>query len=477
MSGAEPKCLWTAAEFVAAIGGSLDGALARAITGVSMDSRTLAPGEAFFAITGERLDGHRFVAAALARGAAVAVVADGFDRQDATGAILRVDEPLAAMRRLAGAARARSTARIIAVTGSVGKTGTKQGLALALAASGETHASPASFNNHWGVPFALANLPLKARFGVFEIGMNHAGEIRPLSRLVRPHIALVTAVAPVHIGHLGSIEAIADAKAEIFDGLAGGGLAVLNRDNDQFARLAAAAVGAGARVVSFGEHEEAEARLVSHVHEAGGSLVEADILGARVAYRLAAPGRHVVQNSLAVLAVTSLAGADLARGARALSQWLPARGRGERTVLCGGGGRMVLIDESYNANPASMGAAIAGLGAARPEGEGRRIAVLGDMLELGELAGRAHLELREPIVNRGIDLVFACGPLMRGLFDALPAGLRGGYAESCEELEGTVLAALRPGDVIMIKGSFAIGMGRLVEALKRPGQARAMGKE
>ena len=277
---------------------------------------------------------------------------------------------------------------MIGVTGSVGKTGTKEALRLALARSGETHASVASYNNHWGVPLSLARCPASARYAVFEMGMNHAGEIEPLTRLVRPHVAIVTTVEPVHLEFFGSVEAIADAKAEIFRGLEPGGAAVINRDNPQFARLAARAKSAGVeRIVSFGEHAKADARLIKCALHPDCSTVQARILGTDVTYKLGAPGRHVVLNSLAVLAAASLAGADLALAALALADLKPpSGGRGARITLDLPGGTALLIDESYNANPASMRAALALLGQAPMGPRGRRIAVLGDMLELGRAA-------------------------------------------------------------------------------------------
>ena len=301
-----------------------------------------------------------------------------------------------ALRDLGRAARTRSPAKVIAVTGSVGKTGTKEALLLALSADGETHASVASYNNHWGVPLSLARWPAGAKYAVFEIGMNHAGEITPLTKLVRPHVAIVTGIEPVHLEFFGSLEKIADAKAEIFSGVEAGGAAVLNSDNAQFARLAAAAKAAGIqRVVSFGESGSAEARLLRVSPQADSSTVEASILGQPVTYKLGTPGHHLVLNSLAVLAAVSLAGADLALAALALNNLKPASGRGARSYLIVPGGNTLLIDESYNANPASMRAAIALLGQAPVGKRGRRIAVLGDMLELGPSGAELHRELAQ----------------------------------------------------------------------------------
>jgi UDP-N-acetylmuramoyl-tripeptide--D-alanyl-D-alanine ligase len=461
--------LWTVEAMAQAMGAERAGALPDAITGLSIDSRSISPSEAFFAITGESRDGHEFVPAALKVGAALAVVAAGRHAALPPDArLLVVPDVLEGLRDLARAARTRTEAKVIGVTGSVGKTGTKEALRLALSRSGETHASVASYNNHWGVPLSLARCPASARYAVFEMGMNHAGEIEPLTRLVRPHVAIVTTVAPVHLEFFGSVEAIADAKAEIFAGVEPGGAAVINRDNPQFARLQSAAKAAGvARVVSFGEHAEADARLLKCALQADSSTVQARILGTDVTYKLGAPGRHVVLNSLAVLAAVSLAGADLALAALALAEIKPPTGRGARSTLDLPGGTALLIDESYNANPASMGAAFALLGQAEIGPRGRRIAVLGDMLELGARGADLHRELREPVQVSGVDLVFCCGPLMRALWEALPSERRGGYADNSAALESQLLAAIRPGDAVMVKGSLGSRMGLLVKAMER----------
>jgi UDP-N-acetylmuramoyl-tripeptide--D-alanyl-D-alanine ligase len=337
-----------------------------------------------------------------------------------------------------------------------------------LSPDGETHASVASYNNHWGVPLSLARCSQSARFAVFEIGMSHSGEIEPLTRLVRPHVAIITAIEPVHLEFFPSIEAIADAKSEIFFGLEPGGVAVLNRDNPHFARLRRNAKAAGVeRIVGFGSHPKAEARLLDYSLRADCSTVHADILGSEVTYRIGAPGEHLVINSLAVLSAVVLAGADLALGALALSQFKPATGRGARVTLSLPGGSAVLIDESYNANPASMRAALALLGKAEPGPRGRRIAVLGDMLELGDKGRALHRDLTAAVLGNSVDLVFCAGPLMNELWQALPSERRGGYAEAATALESPVLAAVQPGDVLMIKGSLGSRMGPLVKALER----------
>ena len=461
--------LWTIDDMAAAMRAEKSGALPADVSGLSIDSRSLAKGEAFFAIKGDNRDGHDFVEAALKSGAGLAIVArDQRGRFAADAPLLIVTDVLEALRDLARAARARSHAKVIAVTGSVGKTSTKEALRLALGADGETHASAASYNNHWGVPLSLAQCPASVKYAVFEIGMSHAGEITPLTKLVRPHVAIVTAIAPVHLEYFGSLKKIADAKAEIFAGLEPGGAAVLNRDNRQYTQLARAAEAAGVkRIVSFGANAKADARLVRHSLHAECSTVQARILGEPVTYKLGAPGRHLVLNSLAVLAAAALVGADSALAALALNNLKPAAGRGVRATLRLPGGSALLIDESYNANPASMAAAIALLGHAPVGGHGRRIAVLGDMLELGAQGPALHRALAEPIEAAGVDLVFCSGPLMHVLWEALPSGRRGGYAETAVGLEPAVLAAIRAGDAVMVKGSLGSKMGPIVKALER----------
>jgi UDP-N-acetylmuramoyl-tripeptide--D-alanyl-D-alanine ligase len=460
--------LWTVQAMAAAMGAVPAGPLPLSVPGISIDTRTVATGEAFFAIKGDNRDGHEFVEAALAAGAGLAVVAaDRRDRFPDAAPLLVVADVLDGLRDLARAARARTRAKIVAVTGSVGKTSTKEALRLALGADGETHASAASYNNHWGVPLSLARCPETARYAVFEIGMNHAGEIEPLTRLVRPQVAIVTTVEPVHLEFVRSVEAIADAKAEIFLGLEPGGAAVINRDNPQFARLERAAQDVGvARILSFGEHARADARLIRCALQSEGSTVEARILGTEVTYKLGAPGRHLVLNSLAVLAASALAGADLALAALALAKLQPASGRGARISLEMPGGTALLIDESYNANPASMRAALALLGHSQVGPRGRRIAILGEMLELGPRGRDLHRELAEAVLANEVDLVFCCGPLMRALWEALPSGRQGSYAEAATALEPQVLAAIQPGDAVMVKGSLGSRMAPIVKALQ-----------
>jgi UDP-N-acetylmuramoyl-tripeptide--D-alanyl-D-alanine ligase len=467
--------LWTSGAMATAMRAETRGGLPEAITGISIDSRTIKRGEAYFAIRGALHDGHDFVGAALQAGAALAVVEKAQCEKFANDApLLVVDDVLAGLADLARAARARLEGQVIAVTGSVGKTSTKEALLHVLSAQGETHASVASFNNHWGVPLSLARCPQSARFAVFEIGMNHAGEIAPLVKMVRPHVAIITTVEPVHLEFFSGLEAIADAKAEIFEGVVAGGAVVLNRDNSQFERLVHRAKELGiSRILSFGGDKNADARLIDLSLHATCSAVHADILGNEVTYKLGVPGRHIAMNSLAVLAASSLAGADLALASLSLSQIVPASGRGVRRALEVPGGEATLIDESYNANPASMAAALSVLGQAKIGARGRRIAVLGDMLELGATGAELHAGLNAAINANHIDLVYCCGPLMRHLWDALSTGKRGGYADSAANLEAQIVAAIGPGDAIMIKGSFGSKMKTIVNALEKrfPGNA------
>lgn len=460
------RILHTLDEIVAATGGTVRGT-PRPATGISIDTRTLHRGDAFFAITGDNSDGHAYVDKALAAGASVAVVArDRADAFPSEAPLLVVDDVLGALTALGIAARARSDAKIVAVTGSVGKTTTKEALRLALSADGETHASAASYNNHWGVPLSLARLPREARFGVFEIGMNHPGEITPLVKLVRPHVAVITTVEPVHIAYFSGIDEIADAKAEIFDGLEPGGTAVLNADNPLIARLTAAAEAKGvARIVTFGAAEGAGVRLKDLTLKPDCSVAVADVLGTPVTFKVAMPGRHIVQNMLAVLAAAKLVGADLALAALALSRMQPPPGRGVPVALTVKGGTATLLDESYNANPASMRAAIDVLGRTPVGPRGRRIAVLGDMLELGEDGEAHHAGLAAPLAEARIDQVFCSGPLMHALWQALPPERRGGYAAHASHLEPMVAAAIRAGDTLMVKGSNGSRMGPLVKGL------------
>lgn len=470
------EALWTWEELVRATGGVADGTPAVPIVGFSIDTRAIVPGEAFVALTDKR-DGHEFVAAAFERGASAAVVRSDYARAPADGALLRVADPLKGLEAIAHAARARCDARIVAVTGSVGKTGTKEALRACLSRLGQTHAAENSYNNHWGVPLTLARMPATSRYGVFEIGMNHAGEITPLAKLVRPHVAIITTVEPVHLQFFESVEAIAEAKSEILSGIEPGGTAVLNRDNAFFALLDERARALGIRVVSFGQSEAADVRPEVLTLGANGSDVIARAGKRRVAYRLGAPGAHIAQNSLAVIAALIALDADVEGGVSALASLTAAKGRGARIEVKCADGAILLVDESYNANPASMRSALAAMATVSREQYPRRIAVLGDMLELGEQAGRLHEELKEAVDVAEADLVFACGPHMQRLFQVLPVAQQGGWASTSDGIEAALVAAVRGGDVVMIKGSLGSRMAPLVDALMRSGEKDCVGAD
>jgi UDP-N-acetylmuramoyl-tripeptide--D-alanyl-D-alanine ligase len=458
--------LWTGARLIEAMGARSQGPVPAAVTGASIDTRTLEPGDAFFAIKGER-DGHDFVAAALDKGAALAVVDEAHAGAFPANAPLAVvPDVLRAMEQAGMARRAELSARVVAVTGSVGKTGTKEALRLVLSRQGKTHAPVASYNNHWGVPLTLTRTPRDVRYGVYEIGMNAPGEILPLAKMVQPDVAVITTIQPVHLAAFESLEGIAREKAGIFGGLKAGGTAIINADIPQTGLLRELALAGGAgRVISFGESEQADVRLLGCALKPDVSTANASVLGRAVTYKLGSPGKHIVLNSLAVLAAVEALGADLALAALALADLTPPSGRGARQVLHAPAGPFTLIDESYNGNPASMRAAIENLGRMPVSGRGRRIAVLGDMLELGETAPELHKGLADAVTGNGIDLVFACGPLMRSLYDALPSHRRGAYAAQASSLEPHVLDAVRAGDVVTVKGSLGTRMGPIVKAM------------
>ena len=457
--------LWTAAEAAAAIGGS--NMTDWVASGVSIDSRGLNPGDIFVALRGPNRDGHDFVQAALERGAAAAIVDRDVPALPKGPPLLRVPDTLVALEALATAARARSRARIVAVTGSVGKTGTKEALRLALATAGGTYASAGGLNNHWGVPLSLARMPPDVSYGVFELGMNHPGEIAALTRLVRPHVAVITTVEPAHLGFFPSVAAIADAKAEIFLGLEPGGVAILNQDNPYYPRLASAAKRAGAaEVVGFGAHPNAKARLIDCELDSEASTVEAALPGLILRYRVKVPGRHWVMNSLAVLATAAAAGVDVRCAAEPLSELEALPGRGRRYELAWRGGAVTLIDESYNASPAAMRAALAVLATTEPRMGARRIAVLGDMLELGEASESLHRDLVEPLAAARVDRVFLVGEAMAALHAILPEAKRGGLWHCAEDVVPELIRFLKPGDVVTVKGSRVVGVGHIVERLQ-----------
>ena len=468
--------LWTSKALIEATDGRPLGAMPSGIGGISIDTRTLQPGDAFFAIKGDALDGHDFATSAVKAGAAVLVVAEG--KLPALGRLsapmIVVPDVLVALEKLGAAARARSRAKIIAITGSAGKTSTKEALRHVLSAVGTVHASDKSFNNHWGVPLTLARMPEDCDYGIFEIGMNHVGEIRPLATLVRPEIAIVTLIAAAHLGHFRDLDEIAAAKAEIFEGMAPNGTVLLNRDDSRFDLLAGLARKQGvANILGFGENEAADFRLLTCKLHAEHSAITASIDGHELAATIGVPGRHTVQNILAVLGTAYVAGADIAAVTAALGDLSAESGRGRRHVLHLPEGEATLIDESYNANPASMRAAIALLDATPIKGNGRRIAVLGDMLELGAHSAKLHSALADVLRETRTDLVFLAGREMKALAETLPADLMADYRAGADELKPVIIEALRPGDTVMVKSSKSIGFSKLVDALitKFPAEA------
>jgi UDP-N-acetylmuramoyl-tripeptide--D-alanyl-D-alanine ligase len=470
------SCLWTSDALVAAMGGRPLGQMPEGVSGISIDSRSLKPGEAFFAIKGEAMDGHDFATAAVKAGAGLLVVAEG--KLPALGRLtapmIVVPDVLAALEKAGAAARARTQAKVIAVTGSVGKTTTKEALRHVLSSAGKVHASDKSFNNHWGVPLTLARMPEDCDYAIFEIGMNHPGEIRPLVKLVRPHVAIVTLIAPAHLGHFKNLDEIARAKAEIFEGIEPGGYALINRDDQRWKLLEKLARDAGvAHIVGFGENARAHFKLMRHELFADRSTIAVKIGGKEITAEIGAPGRHIVQNALAVLGAARLVGADLGKVAAALDSLTAESGRGKRHTLQHPNGPFALIDESYNANPVSMKAAIDLLAATPVNGKGRRVAVLGDMLELGSHSAKLHAALAEPIAGAGIDLVLMGGPDMKALAEALPDTIPSEYRASADELRPLVFEKIRPGDVVMVKSSKGIGFARLVDALIKQFPAEA----
>ena len=457
------SALWTSDEVARALSPvAMSGAFEA--SGVTFDSRAVGKGDLFFALSGETTDGHGFVADALARGAAAAIVAR--DVPGVVGNVIKVADTMKALGDLGRAGRARSRARVASVTGSVGKTSTKDALRAILSAQAPTSASTASFNNHVGVPISLARLPREARYGVFEIGMNHPGEIEPLARQVEAHVGVVTNVGPAHIGHMGSEEAIADEKACLFAGMRPGAVAVLNRDNRHYDRLVQHARAFGVtKIVGFGRHAAAEARLVACRLQDSGSDVEALIGNRRIEYRLGAAGEHWVLNSLAALAAAEALGADLGRAAATLATVKALPGRGARRWLKVGSGKVELLDESYNANPASMRAMLAVLARTEPAPGGRRLLAMGDMRELGEHADALHAGLADAVAASGASQVFLCGPHMKALWHKLAAAQKGVHRPDSTALAGEVAGALRAGDVIAIKGSLGSKMKAVVDAV------------
>ncbi|MBV9840486.1 MAG: UDP-N-acetylmuramoyl-tripeptide--D-alanyl-D-alanine ligase [Sphingomonadaceae bacterium] len=451
--------LWTSSEIAEATGGNASAEF-RA-SSVAYDSREIGPGDLFVALKGESTDGHRFVDGAFAAGAAGAITSIPVDHPH-----VLVGDTAAALDALGRAGRARTQAKIIGVTGSVGKTGTKEALWAALdrAAPGRAHRSVKSYNNHVGVPLSLARMPAATRFGVFEMGMNHAGELDALTKLVRPHVAIVTAIAPAHSAFFSGEEAIADAKGEIFRGLEPGGTAIVPCDSPHRDRLIAAAKPYASRIWTFGRGQGADVRAVEAMPTANGTLISAVLPEAELTFTLALPGAHWVSNALAVIAAVEAAGGDLAAAGLALSEIEGLAGRGRRIRVPLEDGEALIVDESYNANPASMAATIALLG---QEKAVRRLVLLGEMRELGEGSRGYHAALAGPLESANVDYALLVGEEMKSLGQALEGRIDFDHAPDAAAAKDVMAKMLRPGDALLIKGSNAIGLSRVVEALSR----------
>jgi UDP-N-acetylmuramoyl-tripeptide--D-alanyl-D-alanine ligase len=450
--------LWTSGEIALATGGAATAPFA--VSGVAFDSREVTQGDLFVAMKGEITDGHRFVDKAFAQGAAGAIVSEPVDYPH-----VLVPDSVAALEGLGRASRARMGGKVIGVTGSVGKTGTKEALFQALDRSHPAlvHRSVKSYNNHVGVPLSLSRMPRDAAFGVFEMGMNHAGELAALTRQVRPHVAIVTAIAPAHIEFFGTEDKIAQAKAEVFEGLEPGGTAIIPYDSPHVAILYEKAEKHAARVLTFGFGEEADVHVREMVPAAsGGTLVTAVLPDAELCFTVAAPGDHWVSNALAVLAAVEALGGDLAMAGLALAEMPGLPGRGERRIVPVAGGEALLIDESYNANPLSMAATLKQLGQEKAE---RRIAVLGGMRELGDRSAELHAGLAEPLAAGQVDYAILVGQEMAPLADALGKAFSFAHVPDAAAATNLLQSEMRAGDAILVKGSNGIGLSRLIAAL------------
>jgi UDP-N-acetylmuramoyl-tripeptide--D-alanyl-D-alanine ligase len=452
------SALWTSDEIAAATGGSASGPFE--VTGVTFDSREVGPGDLFVAMPGTVYDGHKFVDAAFAAGAAGAIVS-----RPVSGPHVLVEDTFEALQALGRASRERSRATIIGVTGSVGKTSTKEALYAALDRNrpGRVHRSVKSYNNHTGVPLSLARMPRDAEFAVLEMGMNHPAEIRALTRQVRPHVALITAIAPAHIENLGSEEAIADAKAEIFEGLEPDGIAILPNDTDHRDRLVKAARRFADRIITFGTGDADVHAIHAVSAETGGSLISAALLEREITFTISQRGEHWVSNALAVLAAVEAVEEDVAVAALALSDLGGLKGRGERHMLELDGGEVLLIDESYNANPASMAATLKSLGAERDVD--RRIAVLGPMRELGEHSGPLHADLAPALRDARVDRLILIGDEMRPLAEKIVGIISFDLVPDVDEATDTLMRTVRPGDAVLVKASNSVGLAKLVERM------------
>lgn len=470
------SALWTRDEALAATGARAEGPDWVA-TGVSIDTRTLGPGDLFVALKDVR-DGHDFVAAALEKGAAAALVSHRPEGVDEGAPLLIVDDVLAGLERLGAAARERCAGKVIAVTGSAGKTSTKEMLLHVLSKQGRTHAAEASYNNHWGVPLTLARMPRDTEFAVIEIGMNHPGEIAPLARLTRPHIAIVTTVAAAHLEAFEDVEGIAVEKASIFQGLEAGGAALFNADVETAPILNAEAKSYAAKRIGFGESADASLRAERVTLTPDASVVEGRFDGQSFLLKVGAPGRHFAMNALAVFGTVHLAGADADIAALDIGTWGAPKGRGARMrveIDPVEDHTIQLIDDAFNANPASMVAALEVLATVAPEGRGRRIAILGDMLELGPEEAELHAALAEHPAMASVAKVHCVGPRVRALHDALPAEQQGRWCETAEELVTRAHRLVTTGDVVLVKGSKGSKVSLVVDALKALKTARDKG--
>lgn len=466
------SALWTAAEIASAC--NARSAATWTATGISIDSRTVATGDLFIALKGPNFDGHGFVAKALESGAVGALVHQVPENipPSLQNRLIVVKDTFIGLNDLARAARTRAAARIVAVTGSVGKTGTKDMLRTALSDQGATHATVGNLNNHWGVPLTLARLPREARFGVIEIGMNHAGEIAPLSKLARPNAALVTTIEPAHLEFFASVAEIAAEKASIAAGLEPEGTMILPADNAEIDTLRRVTAECGARrIVTFGSHDDANIRLVDAAIGAAGTQVVAEIDQARVRYDLGIAGRHVALNSLAAIAAAQAIGADMQRFLTSLARIAPTAGRGDRRTIAMPGGALTVIDESYNASPASIRALAETMASLPRTAPSRLILVLGDMLELGREAPALHAGLAARLSELKFDAVYTAGALMEHLHNGLPRAMRGGHAKDSATLLPLVTQSVRAGDVIAVKGSHSSNMKPIVDALLALGGA------
>ena len=451
--------LWTSDAIATATGGTVHGSF-RA-DGVTFDSREVMPGDLFIALKGEATDGHRFVNGAKDKGAAGFLVSEPVEAPH-----VLVADTTEALNALGAAARARSAATIVGITGSVGKTGTKEALKAALDrfAPGEVHASVKSYNNHTGVPLSLARMPADARFGIFEMGMNHAGELAALTRLVRPHVALVTWIASAHREYFDSDAAIADAKGEIFQGLVESGTAIIPFDSEHRDRLIGHSL--GSPFVTFGEGEGADVRALRHALHPDCTTVTADVQGETLTFKIGMPGRHWLNNALGVLAAVKAVGGDLGLAGLALAEMNGLPGRGRRFRVDRDGGQAVVIDESYNANPASMAAALGVLGGTTPAARGRRLAVLGSMKELGKDSSRFHADLAPAVVGAGVERAILVGSETQPLADALRRQIKVEQVDDAAAAIAAVERTLGRDDVLLVKGSNSVGLGRLVAHLQ-----------